>query len=218
MSKNIESCWIISEEGPTIFSHTKKNGIDNQLFGGVLTAIISFAKELGTDIHKVDFDDTSLVTFKVEKLRVALMVQKPIEDREITKYHEDFKKLRIRHPDIFQKEHYEEIYGTQFAEEVTHLCQFIMPKKQAIEDKVRTVLEQYERGEVTKHQATDILIKLQENKLEEDRQIKTVQQLNELISNMGLNEEYKHTLHKLVQEYETRVKQAARNVKQSLFR
>lgn len=146
------------------------------------------------------------------------MVHKPIQEKEINKYHEDFKRLRIRHPDIFQQEHYEEIYGTQFAEEVTHLCQFTMPKKRDIEDKIKGILEQYEKGELTKQQATDILLELQANRIDKDSQIKTVQHLNALISNMGLNEKYQNTLHTLVLEYETRVKQAARNVKQSLFR
>ncbi len=100
------SCWILSCGGTTLFSYTKENqdDIDDQLFGGAFSALSFCGQSLGTAIHRIDFDETVLISFEIENLRIVIMLKKPVEPEEIEYYRDYLLLLQKRYPEQFKED------------------------------------------------------------------------------------------------------------------
>ncbi len=217
---SVQSCWIMNNTGLTLFSHSKSKIIDEQLFGGVLSAIITLAQTLGTDIHQVDFDSDSLVTFPLDKLRVALMLKKPVSDMEVNELHQNFDELKSKYEKLVSFEHNEDLLNTEFAQDIIEICEFEGSKEHSIENQVKAVLEAYETKQINKKEAAKELLNLHTEKdtLSKEDVQKRVVLLKTLITSIGLTVDYQDTFSQLIDEYGNRLEKAVSKLKYALFR
>lgn len=217
---SVQSCWIMNKTGLTLFSHSKSKIIDEQLFGGVLSAIITLAQTLGTDIHQVDFDSDSLITFPLDKLRVALMLKKPVSDMEVNELYQNFDELKSKYEKLVSFEHNDDLMNTEFAHDIIEICEFEDKKEHSIENQVKTILKAYETNQMNKKEAAQELLNLHTEKdtLSKEDVQKRVVLLKTLITNIGLTVNYQDTFSQLIDEYGTRLEKAVSKLKYALFR
>ncbi len=213
--------WIINHGGSTLLSYTSESEkVDEQLFGGVLSALMSFAHSLGEDIHKIDFGKSSLITFTIKNLRIVLMLRNPLKDKEISHYQTQFLGLEDRFPSYFKEEIYYEIADTPFADEIFELFDLSKnEQKSTIFVDLNAILVSFKRDKLTKKDAVEEMIKISKGLDINQKEIKNLhQKIGYLIKNGGFNEEDKKIFGELMEDYQTGLLKALSNFQSALFR
>lgn len=216
-------CWILSSGGLTIFSHATEQGkVDEQLFGGVLSAIISFAHSLGHDIHRIDFGKSTLVTFEIVTLRIILLLRNPLTDEEISLYHEHFLTLEKQYPSSFKVDLFYKQEDSPLIQEVLRL--FNLSKSGDIEQQtntleLRSILSDYKENTLKKKAAAKKMVELTSELDVDEKGVNDLyQKLDYLVKNIGFDEKEQKLFSELMAEYQTGLLKAHNNLKSSLFR
>lgn len=214
-------CWILSSGGLTIFSHATEQGkVDEQLFGGVLSAILSFAHSLGHDIHKIDFGKSTLVTFEIVSIRIILLLRNPLTEEEISLYHDHFLALEKKHPSSFKVNLFYKQEDSPLIHEVLRLFNLTEDIHQLTNSiELRTILSDYKEHNLKKKDAAKKMVELSKGLDVDEEGVKDLyQKLDYLVKNIGFDEQEQKLFSELMAEYQTGLLKAHKNLKTSLFR
>lgn len=213
--------WIINYGGSTLLSYTSESEkVDEQLFGGVLSALMSFAHSLGEDIHKIDFGKSSLITFTIKELRIVLMLQNPLKHEDISYYQSQFLDLADKYPSYFKEDIYYEITNTPFANDIYEIFDLSkVVQKSTIFVDLNAILSAYKKNNLTRKDAVQKMIKLSKGLDINQEEIKNLhQKINYLIKHGGFNQEDQKIFSDLMRDYQTGLLKALSNFQSSLFR
>ncbi|MHC1591176.1 MAG: hypothetical protein ACXQS8_03755 [Candidatus Helarchaeales archaeon] len=90
----INELWIITESGLTIYNQKVDDVVDADLFGGFISALNQFAKQLGEDEFKtIEMGDCRLIVKRCEECKVLFVTRsdKKVKLKSVEEYLECIK-------------------------------------------------------------------------------------------------------------------------------
>ena len=83
MSKSIQDIWILKDNGKIIFNRVFDEKLNNSLFGNLVTAMDSFAKELEEgDLSNFELSDKRFTIKKENELLFIINTSKKTDDKK----------------------------------------------------------------------------------------------------------------------------------------
>lgn len=84
MGSDIQDLWIIQEHGTVLFKHTQNEKIDEQIFGGFMSALNSFAANFtSTGLHSFELGETRFFLYRKDGLIFIANANKKVKPEKV---------------------------------------------------------------------------------------------------------------------------------------